>query len=84
MRVKNHGNKDACHSWENSEHNDIFNKEKNMSKNESELKNTVTERINILEGINSRWGDTEEWIRDLESRVMEFTQTEYQKEKENF
>ena len=28
---------------------------------------------NTLEGINRRWGDTEEYISDLENRMVEIT-----------
>lgn len=38
---------------------------------------------NTLEGINSRLDETEEWISDLEDRVVKITQTE-QKEKKSF
>lgn len=55
-----------------------------MRKHQSELKNTIRERKNTLEGIKSRLGDTEEWVRDLKDRVMEFIQTEHQKEKNEF
>ena len=48
----------------------------------SELKNTITEMKNTLEGINSRLGDTKECIRDLEGRIMEITQLEQQREKQ--
>ena len=34
-----------------------------------------------LEGINSRLGDMEECISDLEDRIMEITQSAQQKEK---
>ena len=36
---------------------------------------------NILEGLNSRLGDTEELISNLEDRIMEATQSEQQNEK---
>ena len=36
---------------------------------------------NILEGINSRITEAEEWIKDLEERVMEITATEQNIEK---
>jgi len=39
---------------------------------------------NTLEGINSRLGDTEENISDLEDRIVEITQTEQQKERRIF
>ena len=42
------------------EHNENFNIElENTKKNQSELKNTITTVINILEIINRRPGDTE-------------------------
>ena len=49
------------------------------TKNESEL-NTITELKNTLEGINSRLEVVEEWISDLESRVMKTTQAQQKKE----
>ena len=36
---------------------------------------------NTLEGINSRITEAEEWISDLEDRMVEFTVTEQNKEK---
>ena len=36
---------------------------------------------NTLEGINSRITEAEEWIRDLEARMVEFTAAEQNKEK---
>ena len=36
---------------------------------------------NTLERINSRLEDAENWISDLENRVMEMTLAEWQKEK---
>ena len=61
------------------EHSDNFNKDlEYIRKNQSELKNIITETKNTLEGINSRLGDTEECISD---RVVEITQSEQQKEK---
>ena len=49
-------------------------------KKESELKNAVTKIKNTLEGINSRLDDREEWISDMEGRIVEITQSEKQKE----
>ena len=40
------------------------------------MKNTITEMKNTLEEINSRLGNTEEWVNDLENRVVETTRTE--------
>ena len=44
-----------------------------------ELKNTVTE-INLVDGLNSRVKITEDRISELEVRVVEFTQSEQQRE----
>ena len=49
-------------------------------KKESELKNAVTKIKNTLEGINSRLDDREEWISDMEGRIVEITQSEKHKE----
>ena len=42
---------------------------------------TITEMKNTLEGINSRITEAEEWISDLEDRMVEFTAVEQNKEK---
>ena len=61
---------------------EMFNKDLEELKNkETEMKNTITEMKNILEGINSRITEAEEWISDLEYRMVEFTTTEQNKEK---
>ena len=39
------------------------------------LKDTTAEMKNTLEKITSRLEDSEEWIRDLEDRVVETSQT---------
>ena len=39
------------------------------------MKNTITEMKNTLEGINSRLNDTEDWIREVQGRVVEITAT---------
>ena len=39
---------------------------------------------NILEGINSRLGDTEECISNLEDRIMEVIQSKQPKKKKKF
>ena len=57
------------------EHSENFNKElENIEKNQSKLKNTITEMKMALEGTNSRLGDTEEWIPSLEDRIIKITQ----------
>ena len=35
---------------------------------------------NTLEGINSRLNETEEWISELEDKVMEITEVKQEKE----
>ena len=46
------------------------------------MNNTITEMKNTLEGSNSRITEAEERISDLEDRMVEFTATEQNKEKE--
>ena len=43
--------------------------------------NTITEFTNILEEINSRIIEAEEWIGELEERIVEITTEEQNKEK---
>ena len=45
------------------------------------MNNTITEMKNTLEGISSRIIKAEEWISDLEDRMVEFTAVEQNKEK---
>ena len=45
------------------------------------MNNTITEMKTTLEGINSRITEAEEWISDLEDRMVEFTAVEQNKEK---
>ena len=52
-----------------------------LTKDLEELKNKQTEMNNILEGIHSRITEAEEWINDLEDKMMEITSTEYSIEK---
>ena len=47
------------------------------------MNNTITEMKNTLEGNNSRKTAAEERINDLESRMVEFTAVEQNKEKKN-
>ena len=46
------------------------------------MNNTITEMKNTLEGNNSRITEAEEWISDLEDRMVEFIAVEHSKEKE--
>ena len=45
------------------------------------MNNTITEKKNTLEGINSRIVEAEEWISDLKDRMVEITAIEQNKEK---
>ena len=54
-----------------------------FTKDLEELKNKHTEMNNILEGINSRTTEAEEWINGLEDRMVEITAAEQNTEKKN-
>ena len=45
------------------------------------MNNTINEIKNSLEGINSKITDAEEWISDLEDKIVEITTAEQNKEK---
>ena len=45
------------------------------------MNNTITEMKNTLEGTNSRITEAEEWVSELEDRMMEITAAEQNKEK---
>ena len=45
------------------------------------MNNTITEMKNTIEGINSRITEAEEWISELEDRVVEITATKQNEEK---
>ena len=69
---------------------EMFNKDLEELKNkhleelknkQTEMNNTITEMKTALEGISSRKTEAEEWISDLEDRMVEFTATEQNKEK---
>ena len=45
------------------------------------MNNTINEIKNSLEGINSRITEAEEWISDLEDKIVEITDKEQNKEK---
>ena len=61
---------------------EVLNKElENIESNQTELKNTITEMKNTLEGINSRINEAEEWVSQLEDRVVEIIAMEQNKEK---
>ena len=54
-----------------------------FTKDLKELENKQTEMNNTLEGISSRITETEEWISDLEDRMVEITAAEQNIEKKN-
>ena len=61
---------------------EMFNKDLEELKNkQTEMNNTITEMKITLEGINSRIPEAEEWIRDVEDRMVELTAVEQNKEK---
>ena len=65
------------------EHSENFNRVRKCKEEHNraeEYKNTKTEIKNTLEGINSRFNDTEEWISELEDRAVEIPQGEQKKE----
>ena len=45
------------------------------------MNSTINEIKNALEGINSRITEAEEWISDLEDKIVEIITTEQNKEK---
>ena len=49
--------------------------------NHSEIENSIAEIKTNLEAMNSRLNDREEWVSELEDRIMKITQSEQQKEK---
>ena len=49
----------------------------------AETNNTITEIKSILEGINSRIPEAEEWISELEDKMVEITYEEQNKVKKN-
>lgn len=73
------GNKDIHWTWERVKNlTETLNKERE-NKKEPELKNSITESKNRVEGINIRLKKAKEQIRDLEDRIMESHQAEEEK-----
>ena len=61
---------------------ETFNKDSEELKSKQTMMNsTINEIKNSLEGINSRITKEEEWISDLEDKIVEITTTEQNKEK---
>ena len=60
---------------------ETFNKDLEEIKSKQTMMNTINEIKYSLEGINSRITEAEEWISDLEDKIVEITTTEQNKEK---
>ena len=61
---------------------ETFNKDlEELKSKQTMMKNTINENKNSLEGINSRITEAEEWISDLEDKIVEVTTAEQNKEK---
>ena len=58
-----------------------INKDLEELKNKHTENNTITEIKNTLEGINSRISEAEEWISELEDKMVEMTAEEQNKVK---
>ena len=59
----------------------LINKDLEELKNKHTETNTITEIKNTLEGINSRIYEGEEWISELEEKMVEITSEEQNKVK---
>ena len=61
---------------------ETFNKDlEEIKSKQTVMKNTINEIKNSLEGISSRITEAEEWISDLEDKIVQITTTEQNKEK---
>ena len=68
-RIQNNDSKDGQKPWkQNGENEKTINKDLEELKNKH-TNNTITEIKNILEGINSRIFEAEEWISELEDKI---------------
>ena len=53
----------------------------NTKDNQTKLKKITTDMKNTLEGINIRLNEMEEWINELEDRILEVTATKQEKKR---
>ena len=61
---------------------ETFNKDlEELKSKQTMMNNTIDDIKNSLEGINSRITEEEEWISDLEDKIVEITTTEFNKGK---
>lgn len=68
------------------EYSEKFNRDRKYKKERSKsynAKNTITELKNTLEGFNNKQNEVQERISNFKYRIVELTQTEQQKEKNN-
>ena len=80
-KKKNGGKIEKMQEMFNKDLEELKNKHLEELKNkQTEMNNTITEMKNTLDGINSRITEEEEWISDLEDRMVEFTAAEQNKE----
>ena len=62
---------------------EMYNKDlEELESKQTEMNNTITEMKNTLEGINSKITEAEEWISDLEERMVEIAASEQRKKNE--
>ena len=59
----------------------MIKKRPRRTKEQIEMDNTITEMTNTPEGINSTITEEEEWISDLEDRMVKISSTKQNKEK---
>ena len=61
---------------------ETFNKDlEEIKSKQTMMNNTISEIKSILEGFNSRITEAEEWISELEDKIVEITAAEQNKEK---
>ena len=61
---------------------ETFNKDQEeLRSKQTVMNNIINKTKNSLEGINSRITEAEQWISDLEDKIMEITTAEQNKEK---
>ena len=64
------------------ENTKTFNKDlEELKSKQTMMNNTINDIKNSLEGINNRITEAEEWISDLEDKIVEITAAEQNKEK---
>ena len=61
---------------------ETFNKDLELKNKQTMMNNTIKENKKSLEGISSRITEAEEWISDLEDKIVEITTASRLKKKE--